>query len=254
MFEDNEDTFYSLKDKISLEKKKMGTKRSTEQLEESMSPTFAVNNMPSEIFKKKTQSPTITTHRRNSQQYQNSNFKLETRSTSSMFEADELELELFSEPNDHSTESPRTKHRNSKMDQFRAKNFSLETKSYSKAAPFDFEKSTDANASTNSPNTGTGSSRNSKAEWLRSFRHRGSEDLDPPTTLSNTPPFDFATFRAGFQDIKFNFLNCTKQKVKSLFFRQKVYNIDLQDLLGVQYLVKSKYVGNIPIFAYKTQN
>jgi hypothetical protein len=66
MFEDNEDTFYSLKDKISLEKKKMGTKRSTEQLEESMSPTFAVNIMPSEIFKKKTQSPTITTHRRNS--------------------------------------------------------------------------------------------------------------------------------------------------------------------------------------------
>lgn len=182
MFEDNEDTFYSLKDKILLEKKRMGSIKTTEQFEEANSPSLVVKNMPSEIFKKKTQSPTITTHRRNTQRTQSSGFKLETRSSNSMHEADELEIELFSEPNDESNESPRTKQRNSKMDQFRAKNFSLETKSYSKNVKFDFEKSTDAiNDNKNSPGTGV-SSRGSKAEWLRSFRHRGSEDLDHPMT------------------------------------------------------------------------
>lgn len=94
----------------------------------------------------------------------------------------------------------------------------------------------------NSGNSSITSKEGQTQNWLKRFKHRSSEDFNPLLTISNKPPFDFAFFRAGFSSIKFNFLNLTKQKLKSHFFMQKVYNINISDLLGKEYLIKSKYV------------
>ena len=94
----DEETVFSIKAKILRETNRLGPRKSMELYDDPCSPHFPVNNMSSEIFKKKTQSPTITTRdRRITSEQRTSKFKLDNLACESMFEPDDLEQELWSE-------------------------------------------------------------------------------------------------------------------------------------------------------------